>query len=164
HRHEHDGAATSPAEPLALAHPAVNLNHVIAGELDRPPALASVPLRVLVVDDDVRNVFALTNALEVQGIEVLFAESGREALDVLLRTPDVNGILMDIMMPELDGYAAIKAIRNIPQFAELPIIALTAKAMKGDRENALAAGATDYIAKPVEVDELLAKIRASVRQ
>ena len=120
--------------------------------------------RILVVDDDVRNVFALTNALEIQGIEVLFAESGREALDVLLRTPDVNGILMDIMMPELDGYAAIKAIRNIPQFAELPIIALTAKAMKGDRENALAAGATDYIAKPVEVDELLAKIRASVGQ
>jgi HAMP domain-containing protein/signal transduction histidine kinase/ActR/RegA family two-component response regulator len=118
--------------------------------------------RILVVDDDVRNVFALTNALEVHGIDVLFAESGREALDVLLRTPDVDAILMDIMMPDLDGYQAIEAIRSNPQFVALPIIALTAKAMKGDRENALAAGATDYIAKPVEIDELLGKIRASI--
>jgi signal transduction histidine kinase/HAMP domain-containing protein/CheY-like chemotaxis protein len=116
--------------------------------------------QILIVDDDVRNVFALTNALESQGSTVLFAENGREAVDVLFRNPDIDLILMDIMMPDMDGYETTRTIRGTAQFVELPIIALTAKAMKGDREKTLAAGATDYIAKPVEVDELLAKIRA----
>jgi HAMP domain-containing protein/signal transduction histidine kinase/CheY-like chemotaxis protein len=116
--------------------------------------------QVLIVDDDVRNVFALTNALESQGSTVLFAESGREAVDVLYRNPDIDLIMMDIMMPDMDGYETMRTIRSTPQFAGLPIIALTAKAMKGDREKTLAAGATDYIAKPMEVNQLLAKIRA----
>jgi signal transduction histidine kinase/HAMP domain-containing protein/CheY-like chemotaxis protein len=120
--------------------------------------------RILVVEDDVRNVFALTNALERQGVAVVYAENGREALDVLYRNPDIDLILMDIMMPGLDGYEATQAIREKPQFASLPIIALTAKAMKGDREKTLAAGATDYIAKPVEIEELLARIRACLHE
>lgn len=91
---------------------------------------------------------------------VLFAENGREALDVLYRNPDVDLILMDIMMPGLDGYETTQVIRSRSQFVGIPIIALTAKAMKGDREKTLAAGASDYIAKPVEVGELLSKIRA----
>jgi HAMP domain-containing protein/signal transduction histidine kinase len=127
------------------------------------PQAQDAPLagkRILVVEDDVRNVFALTNALENEGMTVLFAENGREALDVLYRNPDVDLILMDIMMPGLDGYETTQAIRSRSQFVSLPIIALTAKAMKGDREKALAAGATDYIAKPVEVGELFSKIRA----
>jgi CheY-like chemotaxis protein len=116
--------------------------------------------RILVVEDDVRNVFALTNALENEGMSVLFAENGSEALDVLYRNPDIDLILMDIMMPGLDGYETTQAIRERAQFADLPIIALTAKAMKGDREKTLAAGATEYIAKPVDVGELLTKIRS----
>jgi CheY-like chemotaxis protein len=116
--------------------------------------------RILVVEDDVRNVFALTNALENEGMNVLFAENGTEALDVLYRNPDVDLILMDIMMPGLDGYETTQAIRSRAQFADLPIIALTAKAMVGDREKTLAAGATEYIAKPVDVGELLTKIRS----
>ncbi len=116
--------------------------------------------RILIVEDDVRNVFALTNALESHGMAVLFAGSGSEALDVLYRNLDVDLILMDIMMPGLDGYETTRAVRSRAQFAGLPIIALTAKAMKGDREKALAAGATDYIAKPVDIDELVSKIRA----
>ena len=120
--------------------------------------------RILVVEDDVRNVFALTDALERQGVAVVHAENGREALDVLYRNPDIDMILMDIMMPGLDGYEATQAIRENSQFASLPIIALTAKAMRGDREKTLAAGATDYIAKPVEIGELMAKIRACLHE
>jgi HAMP domain-containing protein/signal transduction histidine kinase len=119
--------------------------------------------RILIVDDDVRNVFALTNALESQGSTVLFAENGREAVELLYRNPEIDLILMDIMMPDMDGYETTRTIRRTSQFAVLPIIALTAKAMKGDREKTLAAGATDYIAKPVDVDELLTKVRACLR-
>ena len=95
---------------------------------------------------------------------MVHAENGREALDVLYRNPDIDLILMDIMMPGLDGYEATQAIRENSQFASLPIIALTAKAMRGDREKTLAAGATDYIAKPVEIGELMAKIRACLHE
>ncbi|MFE0374153.1 ATP-binding protein, partial [Streptomyces inhibens] len=114
--------------------------------------------RILIVDDDIRNVFALTHVLGRVGISVKYAENGREGLEVLDRTPDVSLVLMDIMMPEMDGYEMIKAIRQAPRFAELPVIALTAKAMPGDREKAIESGANDYIPKPVNVDRLLSVI------
>lgn len=114
--------------------------------------------RILIVDDDIRNVFALTHVLGRVGISVKYAENGREGLEVLDRTPDVSLVLMDIMMPEMDGYEMIKAIRQAPRFADLPVIALTAKAMPGDREKAIESGANDYIPKPVDVDRLLTVI------
>jgi CheY-like chemotaxis protein/signal transduction histidine kinase/HAMP domain-containing protein len=115
--------------------------------------------RVMVVDDDIRNVFALTSLLEANGMDVLYAENGREAIDCLDRNPDVDLVLMDVMMPELDGYETTRAIRQLPQFERLPIISLTAKAMKGDREKSIAAGASDYITKPVDTDQLLSLMR-----
>ncbi|WP_405747818.1 HAMP domain-containing protein [Streptomyces sp. NBC_01525] len=114
--------------------------------------------RILIVDDDIRNVFALTHVLGRAGIRVKYAENGREGLEVLDRTPDVCLVLMDIMMPEMDGYEMIQALRKAPRYAELPVIALTAKAMPGDRERALETGADDYVPKPVDVDRLLAAI------
>jgi HAMP domain-containing protein/signal transduction histidine kinase/CheY-like chemotaxis protein len=115
--------------------------------------------KVLITDDDVRNVFALTSALEAHGMEVVYAENGREALTRLEEHPDVDLVLMDIMMPELDGYETTSQIRRMPSFERLPIIALTAKAMKGDREKSIAAGASDYITKPVDVDQLVSLMR-----
>ncbi|MFB9640186.1 HAMP domain-containing protein [Streptomyces spiralis] len=114
--------------------------------------------RILIVDDDIRNVFALTHALGRVGITVTYAEDGREGLEVLERTPDVSLVLMDIMMPEMDGYETIRTIRRTPRLARLPIIALTAKAMPGDREKAIDSGASDYVPKPVNVDRLLSVI------
>ncbi|TNM31810.1 HAMP domain-containing protein [Streptomyces sedi] len=110
--------------------------------------------KVLIVDDDVRNVFALTSVLEGSGIVVLYAENGREGIEVLESNEDVMLVLMDIMMPEMDGYATTEAIRKMPQFAKLPIIALTAKAMKGDRDKTIRAGASAHVTKPVDVAEL----------
>ena len=115
--------------------------------------------KVLIVDDDVRNVFALTSVFERRGMEVVFAENGREGLEALRSNPDVALVLMDIMMPEMDGYEATRAVREIPEFERLPIVALTAKAMKGDREKSIASGASDYITKPVDVDQLLSLMR-----
>jgi CheY-like chemotaxis protein len=115
--------------------------------------------RVLIVDDDVRNVFALTSALEAHGMEVRFAENGREGLQSLQADPDVDLILMDVMMPEMDGYETTRAIRAVPELAELPVIALTAKAMQGDRDKSIAAGASDYITKPVDMDQLITLMR-----
>jgi CheY-like chemotaxis protein len=115
--------------------------------------------RILIVDDDVRNVFALTSAFEGRGMVVLFAENGREGIELLRQHPDIDLVLMDIMMPEMDGYETMRAIRLQEEFRRLPIIALTAKAMKGDREKSIAAGASDYITKPVDVDQLLSLIR-----
>ena len=114
---------------------------------------------VLVVDDDVRNIFAVTAVLERQGMHVLFAENGRTGIEVLQANPAVQLVLMDLMMGEMDGYEATRAIRNMPKYAKLPIIVLTAKAMKDDRDKCIAAGASDYIAKPVEADKLLSVIR-----
>ena len=113
---------------------------------------------VLIVDDDVRNVFALTSVLEQRGLTVRYAENGREGIDVLERSDRVHLVLMDIMMPEMDGYATMRAIRRMDRFSALPIIALTAKAMQGDREKAVDAGASDYVTKPVDIDRLLALI------
>jgi CheY-like chemotaxis protein len=115
--------------------------------------------KILIVDDDVRNVFALTSVLERVGMEVAFAENGREGIELLEANPDVDVVLMDVMMPEMDGYEASLAIRQMPGHAQLPIIALTAKAMKGDREKCIAAGASDYITKPVDTDQLLSLLR-----
>ncbi len=115
--------------------------------------------KVLVVDDDVRNIFALSSVLERRGMSVLTAGTGREAITTLESTPDVAIVLMDIMMPEMDGYETMQVIRQNPAFLRLPIIALTAKAMKGDREKCLEAGASDYLAKPVNTEQLLSALR-----
>jgi CheY-like chemotaxis protein len=115
--------------------------------------------KVLVVDDDARNIFALSILLENRDMEVISATNGRQAIETIKTTPDLAVVLMDIMMPEMDGYQTMREIRNIPEFRTLPIVALTAKAMKGDREKCLEAGASDYIAKPVNTDELLSLLR-----
>jgi HAMP domain-containing protein/CheY-like chemotaxis protein/signal transduction histidine kinase len=120
---------------------------------------ALVSKKVLVVDDDVRNIFALTSLLERHHMETVVAASGAEAINIIHKTPEVSLVLMDIMMPEMDGYETMRRIREEPQFRTLPIIALTAKAMKGDREKCLEAGASDYIAKPVNTDQLLSLMR-----
>jgi len=115
--------------------------------------------KILVVDDDVRNIFALTSVLEQHEITVLHAETGRAGVEVLQANKDVDLVLMDIMMPEMDGYATTRTIRKLPGLAQLPIIALTAKAMKGDREKCLQAGASDYVTKPVDLDYLFSVMR-----
>jgi CheY-like chemotaxis protein/signal transduction histidine kinase/HAMP domain-containing protein len=114
---------------------------------------------VLIVDDDVRNIFALTTFLERSEMKVVYAESGREGIARLQEMPEVDVVLMDVMMPEMDGYETIRAIRDMSKFRHLPIIAVTAKAMKGDREKCIEAGASDYIAKPVDMDQLLSLLR-----
>ncbi|MFL5512842.1 MAG: response regulator, partial [Gemmatimonadales bacterium] len=115
--------------------------------------------KALIVDDDVRNIFALTTFLERSEMKVVYAESGRDGIARLQDTPDVDVVLMDVMMPEMDGYETMRAIREMPRFRNLPIIAVTAKAMKGDREKCIDAGASDYIAKPVDMDQLLSLLR-----
>jgi CheY-like chemotaxis protein len=115
--------------------------------------------KVLVVDDDVRNIFSLTSVLEEHGMTVVFAENGKDAITKLEATEGVDLVLMDVMMPEMDGYETTRAIRERPKFRALPIIALTAKAMKGDREKCIAAGASDYITKPVDTEQLLSLMR-----
>ncbi|MEO5573827.1 MAG: HAMP domain-containing protein [Gammaproteobacteria bacterium] len=115
--------------------------------------------KVLVVDDDIRNIFSLTSVLEQQLMEVVYAENGKDGIQMLKDTADVGIVLMDVMMPEMDGYDTIRLIRSLENFATLPIIALTAKAMKGDRDKCIEAGASDYIAKPVDIDQLLSLLR-----
>jgi CheY-like chemotaxis protein/signal transduction histidine kinase/HAMP domain-containing protein len=115
--------------------------------------------KVLIVDDDLRNIFALSSVLERQQMKVLFAENGRDGIEVLEKNPTIEIVLMDIMMPEMDGYDTMRAIRRIPRFKLLPIITLTAKAMKGDRDKCISAGASDYITKPVDVAQLLSLMR-----
>jgi CheY-like chemotaxis protein len=114
---------------------------------------------VLVVDDDVRNIFALSSVLERRGMSVVSASTGHEAIALLESTPGISIVLMDIMMPEMDGYQTMQVIRQNPAYRRLPIIALTAKAMKGDREKCLEAGASDYLAKPVNTEQLLSALR-----
>jgi signal transduction histidine kinase/CheY-like chemotaxis protein/HAMP domain-containing protein len=133
----------------------------------RRPALGAAPepdplhgTKVLIVDDDVRNVFALTSVFERYGAYVRYAENGRQGMEILDREDDIGLVLMDVMMPELDGYATTAAIRQRPEFADLPIITVTAKAMKGDRAKAIAAGATEYVTKPVDISHLLGLMRS----
>ncbi|MBI5629304.1 MAG: response regulator, partial [Elusimicrobia bacterium] len=114
---------------------------------------------VLIVDDDVRNIFALTSVLERYRMKVVYAENGKAGLEILQTTPGIDIVLMDVMMPDMDGYETMRAIRRIEQYKRLPIIALTAKAMKGDREKCIEAGASDYIPKPVEIEQLLSLLR-----
>jgi len=115
--------------------------------------------QVLVVDDDIRNIFALTSVLENHDMQILSATNGRQAIEIVESTPGLSVVLMDIMMPEMDGYETMRRIRENPRFRTLPMLALTAKAMKGDREKCLQAGASDYIAKPVNTDQLLSLLR-----
>ena len=120
--------------------------------------------KVLVVDDDVRNVFAMVSALELYGLTALTADNGPEGIELLQRNPDISIVLMDLMMPGLDGYATTALIRSQPEFAELPIIAVTARAAPGDRERSLAAGTDEHVTKPVEVDHLLALIKRLIKR
>ena len=113
----------------------------------------------MVVDDDVRNIFALTSLLEDHGMAVVAHDNGRDAVRSIEAQPDVDAILMDIMMPEQDGIDTIREIRKIRSVRDVPIIAVTAKAMKGDREKCLEAGASDYLAKPVNTEQLLLALR-----
>ncbi len=115
--------------------------------------------KVLIVDDDIRNIFAMTSILEPQNMQIFSAETGKTAIDTLQANPDIDVVLMDIMMPEMDGYDTMRAIRKLPKFRSLPIIALTAKAMKGDREKCIDAGASDYISKPVDTSQILSLLR-----
>ncbi|MDF2798829.1 MAG: signal transduction histidine kinase, partial [Devosia sp.] len=138
----------------------------------RPPASANdsgpfgapdlAGAKVLIIDDDIRNIYSLTSMLETCGIEVLHAESGREGIAILEQNPDTHIALVDIMMPEMDGYETMRTIRGRPALAHIPLISVTAKAMKGDRQKCLDAGASDYIAKPVDLDLLLALLRVWV--
>jgi CheY-like chemotaxis protein len=113
----------------------------------------------LLVDDDARNIFALSSVLERRGMRVVTATTGREAIELVNSNPEIAIVLMDIMMPQMDGYQTMAAIREDPTYRRLPIIALTAKAMKGDREKCLEAGASDYLAKPVNTEQLLSALR-----
>jgi CheY-like chemotaxis protein len=115
--------------------------------------------KVLIVDDDIRNIFALTSILERQNMNIVSAETGRDAVDLLEKHRDIEVVLMDVMMPEMDGFETTQAIRQKLHFARLPIIAVTAKAMKGDREKCIEAGASDYLSKPVDPEVLVAKLR-----
>jgi CheY-like chemotaxis protein len=134
-----------------------------AAVVDQPrqlPELAGA--KVLIVDDDIRNIFSLTSVLENHDVEVLHAERGKDGILILEQTPDVDVALIDIMMPDMDGYQTMREIRSRPQLSDVPLIAVTAKAMKGDRQKCLDAGASDYIAKPVDIELLLALVRVWV--
>ncbi|MFF4894869.1 HAMP domain-containing protein [Streptomyces sp. NPDC001068] len=148
---------------LSAEQPGDVLSLVRAEEPHRPAAQvvddAFRGRTVLVVDDDARNLFALSGVLELHGFQVLHADNGRKGIEMLLAHPDVCLVLMDVMMPEMDGYSATAEIRAMPQYAELPIIAVTAKAMPGDQEKSLASGANDYITKPVDTNDLIARVR-----
>ncbi len=133
---------------------------VLAKVRQTDPMLAG--RKVLVIDDDLRNIFALTSVLEQREVQVVHAENGRSGIETLKANPDVDIVLTDIMMPEMDGYATARAIRQDPQFQTIPIIALTAKAMKGDREKCLQAGASDYVTKPVDLDHLFSVMRVAL--
>jgi CheY-like chemotaxis protein len=151
-------AEAAPAErPAIVAAPSLE-----PGRDGARPAAELTGRTVLIVDDDVRNVFALTSALELHGLRVLYADNGADGIGLLTRHPEVDIVLMDAMMPDLDGNETTRLIRNLPEGADLPVVFLTAKAMPGDRETSLAAGATDYVTKPVDLDELLATIASWV--
>ncbi|MFF9716620.1 HAMP domain-containing protein [Streptomyces sp. NPDC014603] len=160
-------SAEEPGDVLSLVRPDDPQRRAPEPVPDDPQRRAPEPVpdvshagrTVLVVDDDARNLFALSGILELHGFRVLHAENGRRGIETLLAHPDVALVLMDVMMPEMDGYTATAEIRAMPQYAELPIIAVTAKAMPGDREKSLASGASDYVTKPVDTQALMACVR-----
>jgi signal transduction histidine kinase/ActR/RegA family two-component response regulator len=155
-----------PGDPLASLAPATPAAPSILR--DRPDAVGArqtpelAGTTVLIVDDDVRNVFALTSALELRGLTVLYADNGLEGIRLLTEHPEVDVVLMDAMMPDLDGNETTRRIRALPQGHDLPVVFLTAKAMPGDRESSLAAGANEYVTKPVDLDDLLSLMAAWV--
>jgi signal transduction histidine kinase/HAMP domain-containing protein/DNA-binding response OmpR family regulator len=167
------GAVAKPADRTQLRAVFDGLADVVRVAAPRPAgtrAAEDVPLttrsvpelqgsKMLIVDDDIRNIYSLTSVLESYGVEVLHAERGRDGILILEQTPDIDIALIDIMMPEMDGYETMQHIRRRPALAEVPLIAVTAKAMKGDRQKCLDAGASDYIAKPVDIDLMLALLR-----
>ena len=165
--HRRDGTGAAPAGPNgATAQPGGSsaVNGAAAVTLRQPapqagPHAALSGRRVLVVDDDLRNVFAITSVLELYGLTVVHAPSGQQGIDTLRADAGIDLVLMDVMMPEMDGYTTTAAIREMPEFADLPVIAVTARAMQGDRDKSLAAGATDYVTKPVDTEELLGCIK-----
>lgn len=148
---------------LSAEEPGDVLSLVRGEESQRPAAQvvdgAFLGRTVLVVDDDARNLFALSGMLELHGFHVLHADNGRKGIEMLLAHPDISVVLMDVMMPEMDGYSATAEIRSMPQYADLPIIAVTAKAMPGDQEKSLASGANDYVTKPVDTNDLIGRVR-----
>jgi HAMP domain-containing protein/CheY-like chemotaxis protein/signal transduction histidine kinase len=143
----HRVQANLPAPKRQILEQLHSIDYLLAGK------------KALIVDDDMRNIFALTSMLERYQIQVLYAENGREGITLLETTPDIDVVLMDVMMPEMDGYETTRLIRQHEQFKSLPIIALTAKAMQGDREKCIEAGASDYITKPVDTEQLLSLLR-----
>jgi signal transduction histidine kinase/HAMP domain-containing protein/CheY-like chemotaxis protein len=150
----HLSAAQPEHVPALISEPAEAGTRMVPAEAQGHEALRG--RRVLVIDDDTRNVFAITSTLELHGVTVTQAPNGRKGIEALLTAEDTDLILMDVMMPEMDGYTTMNKIRQMPAFATLPIIAVTARAMPGDREKSIAAGASDYVTKPVDTDELLA--------
>jgi CheY-like chemotaxis protein len=144
----HSPVAKLPEPKKLLLERLYQTDHVLAGK------------KVLIVDDDIRNIFALTSVLEWRNMVIRSAETGRDAIKILQAEPDVDIVLMDIMMPEMDGIDTMRAIRKLPEFKSLPIIAVTAKAMKGDREKCIEAGAWDYLSKPVDTEQMLSVLRA----
>jgi CheY-like chemotaxis protein len=150
----HLSAAQPDHVPPLISEPPAEAEPRASTETDGHQALHG--RRVLVIDDDARNVFAITSTLELHGMTVTQAPNGRKGIEALLTAEDTDLILMDVMMPELDGYTTMHQIREMPAFASLPIIAVTARAMPGDKEKSIAAGASDYVTKPVDTDELLA--------
>jgi signal transduction histidine kinase/CheY-like chemotaxis protein len=150
----HLSAAQPGQVPALISEPAADAGPRVSPQAEGHDALHG--RRVLVIDDDPRNVFAITSTLELHGMTVTHAPNGRQGIEALLTAEDTDLILMDVMMPELDGYATMNKIRQMPAFATLPIIAVTARAMPGDKEKSIAAGASDYVTKPVDTDELLA--------
>jgi signal transduction histidine kinase/HAMP domain-containing protein/CheY-like chemotaxis protein len=150
----HLSAAQPEHVPALISEPAEAGTRVVPAETESHEALRG--RRVLVIDDDARNVFAITSTLELHGVTVTQAPNGRKGIEALLTAEDTDLILMDVMMPEMDGYTTMNKIRQMPAFAALPIIAVTARAMPGDREKSIAAGASDYVTKPVDTEELLA--------
>jgi CheY-like chemotaxis protein len=149
----HLSAAQPEHVPALISEPAEAGTRAASPEAEGHEALRG--RRVLVIDDDARNVFAITSTLELHGMDVTQAPNGRKGIEALLTADDTDLILMDVMMPEMDGYVTMSKIRQMPAFAALPIIAVTARAMPGDKEKSIAAGASDYVTKPVDTEDLL---------
>jgi CheY-like chemotaxis protein len=145
----------TPTEAELLASPAESSRGVGRAPVAAGPHHALHGRKVLIVDDDVRNVFAITSVLELYGVTAVHATDGRKGIEILQANDDIDLVLMDLMMPEMDGHTTMRALREMPRFADLPVVAVTARAMPEDRAKSLSSGATDYITKPVDTEDLL---------